>query len=99
MKGEDGVLLSNKDEVKGVWKRHFERLMNGKTEGEAVVSCMGMEAGGRRVFEQKEISRGEVEKAIAKLKCGKGGGVDGITAEMLKYGGEVIVEWMFWMSH
>ena len=23
--------------------------------------------------------------------------MDGITAEMLKYGGEVIVEWMFWI--
>ena len=56
--------------------------MNGKADGEAVLSCMGMEAGGRRVFEQKEINRGEVEKAIAKLKSGKAGGVDGITAEI-----------------
>ncbi len=28
------------------------------------------------------------------LKCGKAEGMDGITAEMLKYGGDAVVEWM-----
>lgn len=46
MKREDGVVVSGGDEVQGVWKRHFERLMNGRMGGEAVVTCMGMEAGG-----------------------------------------------------
>ncbi len=36
----------------------------------------------------------EVEGAIARLKCGKAAGMDGITAEMLKYGGDAVVEWM-----
>ena len=90
MQREDGVILSNKDEIKGVWKRHFECLMNGKMEGKAVMSYMGREAGRGRVFEHREISRGEVEKVIAKLKCGKAGGVNGITAEMLIYGGEIV---------
>ncbi len=35
-----------------------------------------------------------MEKAIARLKCGKAAGMDGITAEMLKYGGDAVVEWM-----
>ena len=38
--------------------------------------------------------RGEVEKAIYKLKCGKAAGIDGITPEMLRCGGDVVVEWM-----
>ena len=33
VKREDGVLVSSREEVKGVWKRHFECLMNAKTEG------------------------------------------------------------------
>ncbi len=36
----------------------------------------------------------EVERAIARLKCGKAAGIAGITAEMLKYGGDAVVEWM-----
>ena len=49
MKREDGMLVGSKEEVKGVWKRHFERLMNGGTGGEAIVTSMGMEAGGKSV--------------------------------------------------
>ncbi len=40
------------------------------------------------------VGRLEVEEAIARLKCGKAAGMDGITAEMLKYGGDAVVEWM-----
>ncbi len=36
----------------------------------------------------------EVEKAIARLKCGKAAGMGGIIAEMLKSGGDAKVEWM-----
>ena len=97
MKREDGALVGSREEVKGVWTRHFERLMNAKTEGEAVICSMGMEAGRGRVPEQRELSRGEVEKAINRLKGGKAAGIDGITAEMLKYGGDVVAEWMFWL--
>ncbi len=56
--------------------------MNNEAEGEAVVPM------------QREIGRLEVEGAIARLKCGKAAGMDGITAEMLKYGGDALVEWM-----
>ncbi len=71
MKREDGMHVSSKEEVKGVWKRHFELLMNGGTGGEAIVMSMGMEAGGKRVGEQRAIERVEVEKAIGKMKCDK----------------------------
>ncbi len=32
---------------------------------------MGMETGGKKVYEQRVIERVEAEKAIAKIKCGK----------------------------
>ena len=95
VKNEDGSLVGGKEEVTGVWKRHFERLMSERTVGEAVVTSMGMEAGGKRVCVQRDVERVEVEKAISRLKCGKAAGIDGITPEMLKYGGEVVVEWMW----
>ncbi len=43
---------------------------------------------------QRDIDRLEVERAIARLKCGKVMGMDGITAEKLKYEGVAVVEWM-----
>ena len=40
---------------------------------------------------KKGIYRNKVKKAIDKLKCGKDVDIDGITGEMLKYGGETVV--------
>ncbi len=31
------------------------------------------------------------------MKLGKAPGPHGITAEMLKYGGEIVVDWMLWI--
>ncbi len=37
-------------------------------------------------------------KAMRELKTGKAPALDGtITAQMLKYGGEIVVDWMVWM--
>ncbi len=36
------MLVSSKKKVKGVWKRRYERLMNGE---EALVTSKGIEAG------------------------------------------------------
>ncbi len=98
LRGEDGELGRGESELKRIWKGHFEQLMNNEAEGETVVTSMGTEAGRGRVPIQREIGRSEVGKAIARLKCGKAMGMDGITAEMLKYGGDAVVEWMLLIS-
>lgn len=41
-----------------------------------------------------ETESEEVKKAIAKQKCDKTAGLDGIISEMLNYGGDALVEWM-----
>ncbi len=90
MRGEDGELVRGESELKGLWKDYFEQLMNNEAEGEVVV----IEAGRGQIPMQREIDRLEVERAIARLKCGKAVGMDGITAEILKYGVDAVVEWM-----
>lgn len=64
------MLVSSKEDMKGVRKRHFECLMYGVTIGEAIVMSMGMESGGKK-GKQRVTERVEVEKARAKIKCGK----------------------------
>lgn len=41
-----------------------------------------------------KVERGEEQGTIKKLKLGKASGIDGITTEILRYGGDVTVEWM-----
>lgn len=48
VKEKDGILVSSKRELKGVWTGHFESLMNEETAGKAIVSSMSKEGGGRR---------------------------------------------------
>ena len=43
---------------------------------------------------QKGTDNKEVKKAIDKRKCSTAIGVERITAEMVKYGRETVVEWM-----
>ncbi len=92
MRGEDGELVRGGSKLKGMWKGYFEQLLDNKAEGEAVVTSMGTEAGRGRVPIQREIGRSEVEKAVARIKWGKAAGMDGITVEMMKYGGDAVVE-------
>ena len=40
----------------------------------------------------KPISKEEIERAINKLKCGKAPGIDGVTAEMLKAGDKIVLD-------
>lgn len=45
VKREHGILIGS-EQLKGIWKSYFECLMNEETDGKAVVSSMGTEAGG-----------------------------------------------------
>ena len=41
---EDGMHVSGKEGVKGIWMSHFERLMNEMTDKEAIVPSIRVEA-------------------------------------------------------
>ena len=44
--------------------------------------------------DELEVIVEDVRKAVKKSKKGKSPGVDGITSEILKYGGEALLEWL-----
>ncbi len=83
----DGVTVGKNEEIREVWKSHFEKVMNENMGGRAEVTTMGIKIHEERPHAQGRLERGEIVEAIRKLKLGKAPGSEGITAEMLKYGG------------
>ena len=90
----DGNIVTDANDVKQRWKEYFEWLLNvddGRRAEltESVLGVMNEITNG-----EPEISVEDVRKAVKKLKRGKVPGVDGITSEMLKCGGECLLEWL-----
>ena len=97
VKDKNGRVLVEKSEKVNRWKEHFEELLNVQSERDASISGWGM-AGRRRGLGRGEgISRVEVVEAIRKVKMGKAPGTDGVCGEMLKFGGELVVDWIWKM--
>ncbi len=93
----DGVIVRRNEEIREVWKSHFEMVMNESMGGRAEVTTRGINIYKEQPQTQGRMERSEIIETIRKLKIGKAPGPDGITAEMLKYGGEVVVDWMIWI--
>ena len=92
VKNSEGILVTDAVEVKKRWSEYFESLLNVDDGRRVQVSGAQRE----RVNENyvMEVSLDDVRKAVKRLKKGKSPGVDGITSEMLIYGGECVLEWL-----
>ena len=74
------------------WYDHFKDLFaNNDTDDNVQDASQFDNSEESDYFLNEEITELEVQKAIKKLKCGKACGLDGITAEMLKAGGQDVV--------
>ncbi len=62
--------------------------------GRAEVNTMGIKVHKERPQTQGRLEWSEIMESVRKLNLGKAPGSDGIIAEMLKYGGEIVVDWM-----
>ena len=65
----EGRILREKEPVKEKWIE-YEKSMNIKSASRAIVTCMGMIGGGRKMHEREVIKRKKVMKAIGNLKNG-----------------------------
>ena len=87
---KNGKVLSEGEEVVKRWKEHFEGLYQGM-DGPG----LHMPNGATTVLEgYLEMMKEEVRRSVRRLKMRKAPGICGIVPEMLKAGGEVMVEWM-----
>lgn len=76
------------------WKEYFMRLTGGVEE--KVVRGRRRKGGNEKEGdEEEEISVGEIKKMMKKIKDGKAAGIDGVPAEVWKYGGEKMEEWLW----
>ena len=87
IKGRDGSMLIEEDDVKNRWREYFESLFNVRANADINVNMCGFGGVRRSLYLGREcISKDEVTRAMRKLKNGKASCVDEVTAEMLKGG-------------
>ena len=89
---ETSLPLQKAEEKLARWKRHFKSVLNvHSTVVEEVLAGLVDHS----QMEEPEAMREEIEKAVDKLRNGKSAGDDRIVAELLKNGGEAIINWLW----
>ena len=91
IKAKDGTLLSSGEEKLARWAEHFSEVLN---RPEPATPAQPEDPVSTLPINTDDFSEEEVRKAIQMLKNNKSPGMDGITSEMLKVGGEETVQWM-----
>ena len=86
---KEGRMLVNMRDVCERWRDHFSEMY-----GSLGLSRQQLKHATPNKSSIKDISKEEVERAIKRLKNGKAAGVDGVTGEMLKYGGPAVLQAM-----
>ncbi len=71
--------------------------MNESMGGRAEINSMKIRYHEERPHTQGKSEHGEVLRGNTEIECRKGS--DTITAEMLKYGGEIVVDKMMWICN
>ena len=95
IKDGNGRLAQREDEMKKIWNEYFEDQYNIDAQEEVAVYMCGFD-GIRRgnYFGGERIRRAEVEVRVGKLKNRKAAGKDEIIGEMIKGGGDKVVDWI-----
>ena len=87
MKDENGSIKFG-DDVKEVWRKYMEKLMNEENEWDGVVDCEPIQG------PKCQLSESEFEKALTKCSSGKAAGPSGVAIEMIKASGGLGIQWM-----
>ena len=96
VRDSNGQILIEEEAVNKRWAEYFEDLFKFGDDREAILTVAPFEQGVPRLEESNSasIKRREVVVALGEMRNGKAPGLDGITVECLKKGGEVVVEWL-----
>ena len=94
IKDIDGNVVTEERAVLDRWSEYFEQLLNVDDGRVAVLTDARVNGIDDNVRMQMEVTVDDVRKAVKRLKKGKAPGVDGITSEMLRFGGDSVLEWL-----
>ena len=82
VRSKEGILLTKEEEVKKRWKEHFAEVLNRPPPTRSEVECEACEP---LEIETGPVStQAEIRTAIKQMKNGKAGGVDDMTAQLIK---------------
>lgn len=90
---KQGNEIREKDKILGRVKEFYEELYEGQRseeDEEEKEETMMIESSD----EWEDILEDEVRKAVAEIKEGKAGGIDRVTVEMIKAGGETVTKYL-----
>ena len=87
LKGDNGELLVSEEQVSGRWREYIEKLLNEENEWNDELSAEYVEG-------PADMISKEVRQAIQDLKVRKAAGPSGVTGEMIKAAGELVVDWL-----
>jgi hypothetical protein len=88
-RAKNGKLLTNKNQVLVRWKEHFEEHLNEGSKSEQPTRPVNLRDDG---IDIDFPSREEIEGVLKHWKNNKAACVDSIAAELLKYGGPILVD-------
>ena len=91
IKSKDGRDLKSEKEQAERWIEHFREVLNQPTPTD-LFDFSGEPTQIQVDITDGEITQQEVRRAISKLKNNKAAGLDGITAELLKHGKELVAD-------
>ncbi|MGL4388826.1 MAG: reverse transcriptase domain-containing protein [Brevinema sp.] len=94
IKGKDGNLLKEEEEIKKRWKEYFSELLGERIEIENKDKYNEKFTEEIREEKIKDITLDEIKVYIKKLKYGKAAGIDNIKPEMLKAMENEGIQWL-----
>ena len=90
VRNKEGKIVTEEEQVKIVWKDHFEKLLNEEFEwNHDELEHVDVVSG-----PCEQISVTEVRRALQSMKVGKAAGPSGVTVEMLDAAGEEGLVWI-----